>query len=171
MSGAPRRFPRCAQMAQYASMDWGTVVTGVVGLAGIGGALLSASMTSKSSAQNLRTGISAEDERARRAEKRAIYAKYLAACDETSFAAPSHFLENIIPKRPQPREADERAASLYVAAVTANAELQLVAPAVVRELADSLQHLMVEGGKRYGDTKRQLLAAMRADLGEPTDGT
>ncbi len=46
-------------------MDWATVVptaiAGVVGLAGIGGTLLSARLTSKSDAENLRTSISAED--------------------------------------------------------------------------------------------------------------
>jgi hypothetical protein len=101
---------------------------GVVGLVGIGGALLSASMTSKSNAQNLRTCISAEDKRARRVEKRAIYAKYLAACNEMSSAAPDSFLEDIDLKRPRLREADEPAASLFVAAMSANAELELVAP-------------------------------------------
>lgn len=64
-------------------MDWATVVptaiAGVVGLAGIGGTLLSARLTSKSDAENLRTSISAEDAGAKLAEKRRIYANCIAA--------------------------------------------------------------------------------------------
>jgi hypothetical protein len=54
-------------------------ITGVVGLAGIGGTLLSARMTGKSDAANLRMSVSAEDTRAKLAEKRRIYANCLAA--------------------------------------------------------------------------------------------
>jgi hypothetical protein len=50
------------------AVDWGTAVTGVVGVAGIGGALLSAKMTSKSDTENLRTSISAENKRETRRE-------------------------------------------------------------------------------------------------------
>jgi len=64
-------------------MDWGPVITagitGIVGLAGIGGTLVSAKITRKSAAENLRTSIGAEDERARLAEKRRIYAQALAS--------------------------------------------------------------------------------------------
>jgi hypothetical protein len=64
-------------------MDWGTViptiVTGVVGIAGIGGSIIAAKIASKSAVDNLRISISAEDVRAQRAEKRLIYAKCLAA--------------------------------------------------------------------------------------------
>ncbi len=66
-------------------MDWTiivpTAITGVVGLAGIGGTLLSARMTSKSDAENLRTSISAEDARAKLAEKRRAYAAFHASLD------------------------------------------------------------------------------------------
>jgi hypothetical protein len=64
-------------------VDWGsvvsTVVTGVVGLAGIGGSIMSARLASKSATENLRRSITAEDIRAKRAEKRLVYAKCLAA--------------------------------------------------------------------------------------------
>ena len=64
-------------------MDWGTIiptaVTGVVGLAGIGGSIASASLASKSASEDLKRNISAENARLKRADKRLIYASFLAA--------------------------------------------------------------------------------------------
>jgi hypothetical protein len=56
------------------------LVTGAVGIAGIGGTILAAWMTAKGQTSNLLLGVDAEDRRAQLAEKRRIYAAYLARC-------------------------------------------------------------------------------------------
>ncbi len=60
-------------------MLWGYAITGIVGLAGIGGTLWSGRLAAKSAVQTLTLSISAEDRRAKVAEKRRIYAAYLAS--------------------------------------------------------------------------------------------
>lgn len=144
-------------------MDWGTVVpaaiTGVVGLAGIGGALLSARMTGKSDAENLRTSISAEDRRARLAEKRRIYANCLATLTIAATAR---------------AEAHDRqgAAAALVAAANAAFEVKLIAPRTVCGFTDPAMSRLAnsEFGKadnRSADAIAELAHAMRVDLGEP----
>jgi hypothetical protein len=44
---------------------WDTFITGVVGVAGIGGTILAALISSKAQAANLKLSIGAENERAR----------------------------------------------------------------------------------------------------------
>jgi cation transporter-like permease len=64
-------------------VNWGTiiptVVTGVVGLAGISGSIVSARIASKTASKNLEKSIHAKAARIIRAEKRLLYANYLAA--------------------------------------------------------------------------------------------
>ena len=123
-------------------MDWAIVVTGVVGLAGIGGTLLAARMTSKSDAANLRTSISAEDARANRAEKRRIYANYLAALSAgfgSSVASSTY-------KGPADQKHDEIAAQWRDArttALSASAEVRLIGSAAVASLATEIFNLML----------------------------
>jgi ABC-type transporter Mla maintaining outer membrane lipid asymmetry ATPase subunit MlaF len=78
-------------LAGWPVVDWASVVpgaiTGVVGIVGIGGSVLSARMAGKSAAQNLQMSIQAEDTRASRAEKRRICASYLASLIEVMAAA------------------------------------------------------------------------------------
>jgi hypothetical protein len=153
-------------------MDWwGSIITGVVGLAGIGGTLLSARITGKSNTEDLRTSISAENTRARRAEKRMIYAKFLAACNEMIVVrARINTYEAGDPKGEVPRGVDEQNALFFAAAMSANAELELVAHAEVRDRARELLDVIVKGRSMYGDTRVQAIKAMRADLGEAPDG-
>lgn len=72
MPATAKHVLRTWRNGENSAVDLGTViaagVTGVVGVAGIGGTLLSARMTSKSDADNLRTSIAAEDTRAKPAE-------------------------------------------------------------------------------------------------------
>jgi hypothetical protein len=66
-------------------MDWSivvpTAITGVVGLAGIAGSIISARQTSKSASRDLHLSIKAEDKRASIAERRRIYAAFNAAIE------------------------------------------------------------------------------------------
>ena len=55
-------------------VPWQTLITGIVGIAGIGGTILAAWMTGKRQTANLELSIGAENERHRLAEKRRIYA-------------------------------------------------------------------------------------------------
>lgn len=156
-------------------MDWGTVipaaVAGAVGVAGIGGTLLSARMTGKSNADILRTSIIAEDARARNAEKRAVYAKFLAAINEMiQVRARMDTYKANDPKGEIPRDVDEQSALTFVSAMSANAELELISPAEVREPARELLDIIARNRPGYGDARMQLMIAMRTDLGEPTDG-
>jgi hypothetical protein len=54
--------------------------------------------------------------------------------------------------------------------MSANAELELIAPAEVRERARELLDIIIEGRPMYGEARLQLMKAMRADLGEQADG-
>lgn len=106
---------------------WQTLITGAVGVAGIGGTILAARMTSKSQTANLKPGIGAENERARRAEKRLIYARCLASYEA--------MLTQVLVFRDAGDRAeslDERSATEMSAVVSAMnvvvAELMLIAP-------------------------------------------
>ena len=61
-------------------MEWSTIapaaITGVVGLAGIVGTIMSARQASRSASRDLQLSIKAEDKRASTAERRRIYAAF-----------------------------------------------------------------------------------------------
>lgn len=149
-------------------MNWGAVIaaaiTGVVGIAGIGGALLSARMTAKSSAENLRTSISAEDARARNAEKRRTYANCLAVL---TLAVSTRASAN-----PDDRDSRTNAANLIITAANAVFEVKLIAPPEVDTLAiAAMQNLssskVGQVHKESAGAITRLASAMRADLDEP----
>jgi hypothetical protein len=161
-----------------AVVDLGIIVTGVVGLAGIGGTLWqgkrareAASKDVKASldaaSRNLITSINAENERALRAEKRRIYAAHLAACTEVHRARIKVGSQATTDKPTARLELMAAGAAV----VAATAEVSLVAPEEVSNLAESAAR---EAGKfksdaanNYFSVRSQLVAAMRADLGEP----
>lgn len=116
-------------------MDWAIVVTGVVGLAGIGGALLSARMTSKSDAANLRTRISAEDARARLAEKRHIYANCLTALTACASATDKAARGTALPAA-QHAQLLEETTRTQLASANAVSEVDLIGPIEVARLAN-----------------------------------
>jgi hypothetical protein len=149
-------------------MDWAIVVTGVVGLAGIGGTLLSARMAARSAVENLRTSISAEDARAKVAEKRRIYASCLAALG-------AHATANAFPLTTVSPEAGIRFQEEIIrtrsTAMNAVFEVQLISPSEVAGLANitllallnaDLDTQTPEIAKAIGT----LMGAMRRDLGE-----
>jgi hypothetical protein len=158
-------------------MDWAIVVTGVVGLAGIGGSIVSARMASTSAAANLQTNIAAEERRAKVAEKRLIYARYLTSITEVVAAAGN--LE-IYGGEADPGDRQAlvvRVNQSVVALMNALSEVQLVAPPKdVGPRADDMgratneyANKVLRGEESRADfysLRQALVGAMRADLGE-----
>ena len=154
-------------------VDWGTVIaagiTGLVGVVGIGGTLLSARMTSKSDAENLRTSISAEDARAKVAEKRRIYANCLAALVAASMASGAARAANDNPAVEFRMETLQRAMAAQQAAMNAVSEVQLIGSPEVSVLAMHCSMAATDTSSDWGSTYSRLLTTMRTDLGEPLD--
>jgi hypothetical protein len=164
-------------------VDWGIVlsgaITGVVGLAGIVGtagqgkrsreaqtADLRASLDA--TAGNLKLGIDAENARARQAEKRRVYAKYLAALSETlrtTAMVDSMGTENVAAVSAQ--------LDASTALIAAMSEVELIAPQEVRLWASAAHKASEDYDPdpphpfNYGTVRVNLILAMRDDLGEP----
>jgi hypothetical protein len=142
-------------------MNWAAVIsgliTGTVGVAGIGGTIMSASLARKSAAENLQTSISAEDKRAKQAGKRRIYANSLAAL---TFASTAHL--RYTPGGPS---------AAAVVATNAVAEVKLIASPEVADLATEAILLLTKVNKMSGqnelaDAIGKLTRVMRIELGE-----
>jgi len=157
-------------------MDWAivvpTAIAGAVGLAGIGGTLLSARMTSKSDVKNLRISIRAEDARTRLADRRRIYAGCVAALTAYSDAT--------VANNPKPLLAEQRAELEYdvgrtrLAAQVAVSEVDLIAPPEVAIMAHRAAQAVLQAGKTeniasIGAPIVNLTMAMRRDLGVDDD--
>jgi uncharacterized membrane-anchored protein YjiN (DUF445 family) len=141
-------------------MDWGavisTVVTGVVGLAGIGGTIASARISSRSASEDLKQSITSEDARAKRAEKRVIYANYLGAI--TSF-------KNETEKKPKIREIIDRAVEAEKAAWVSAQEVSLVGSSdIATEVLRIYGYVLRGDGDKFGEAFALLVESMRADL-------
>lgn len=99
-------------------MEWSiiapTAITGVVGLAGIVGSIMSARLTSRSASRDLQFSIKAEDERASTAERRRIYAAFNAAIEGLWIVATSS--EDLptpaLPRTTSPHPRPERRSSI-----------------------------------------------------------
>lgn len=94
--------------------DWPTFVTGVVGLAGIGGTILGVRMT-----------IRAETARAERAEKRRIYATFHSSVETVAA---------ICIMTPNVNQDDFRTSLVALHQVTG--EVRLIAPAIIGEMVE-----------------------------------
>jgi hypothetical protein len=169
---------------------WETLITGVVGLAGIGGTLwqgkrsreaqtadLKASLDATT--ENLRLNIKAEDERVRIAEKRRIYSEALSAFRELTMATTAHrwLHSSSVEVRKDSLSRLEKAKD---AAFVAGDQLILVAPSSMHEIVSELQNASVNymgatiegasiGGEDRSDIGKiqaKLFIAMRTDLGE-----
>ena len=139
-------------------MDWGTVV---VGLAGISGSIVSAKMAGKSAIKVLNKNIQAENARMRHAEKRLLYAKYLAdlrRLDEfkpsTSFSSREEEIENLY-KHIEARKT----------AWATGEEIALIAPREVMLLALSMQEKLSKPDE-FKKANTELFTAMRTDLND-----
>lgn len=133
-------------------MDWGTIVpaaiVGAVGLAGIGGTLLSARMT-----------INAEDARTQRGEKRLIYANCLAAlerCRQAVRQAQAH------PDGDKEHEVFKARTVLW----SALQEVTLVGrPPLVVQAHETVGQIEADGDT-YATASFDLVQAMRDDLAD-----
>lgn len=155
-------------------MDWGTVVstaiTAAVGLAGIGGTLMSARISNRTNTENLRTSINAENDHARLIEKRRVYSGYLAALTIGYLQA------SVVRSHRAPRSKEYAAAVLEAnraraAAMNALSEVRLIGSLEVGSLASHavlvlLRFLEQGGGEEFGKAHAALALAMRKDLGE-----
>jgi hypothetical protein len=166
-------------MAGWPDMDWASIVpaaiTGVVGLAGIVGSILSARLTSRSASRNLELSISAEDKRAYTAEKRRIYAAFNAAIENLWIVVTSSEDFATDPGRFHYNQAVTLLWSAYF-------EVSLIASGDVSELALDITTAMNQfatdlrknraGDEPSGfDEKRgRLITVMRAELGEGISG-
>jgi hypothetical protein len=142
-------------------VDWtavtAAIVGGVVGLAGIIFAWRQSKMT-----------IRAEDARARLAEKRRIYASFLASCNELIRGANTKARLQGKEYSSEARAAVDKEYEILEANIaTSKSVLELVAPDAVHKLAadfiNSLGEVQMRGARS------RLLAAMRADL-DSTEG-
>lgn len=159
-------------------MNWASVVpgaiTGVVGIAGIGGSILSAKLAGKSAAQNLQTSISADNERARLADKRQVYVRYQVSL--TEFLGTVNKLQQHA-EHFSPGELIDLIDKAYNAMASVMSEMMLAAPAELAHQASDLSmtlwhfafHLRRDirtTGPDIGSERMTLYCAMRADLGE-----
>jgi hypothetical protein len=137
--------------------DIPTIVTGVVGVAGIGGTILSARIARKSAADTARLTITAENERITLAEKRRIYAECISALT-----------------MPLAASLPDSEKNTFDAALTANnlvAELGLIAPQDIQEKAKTTMYLLTNVRSDDPVTRGQaansiadLTSTMQADL-------
>lgn len=166
-------------------MDWASVapaaITGVVGLAGIGGALwegkrareegsnaLQSSL--EAGAKNLDRSVAAEDRRAYLAEKRRVYAAFNAAIEGLWFIVTSSQDFTADPGRSNYNQAMTALWSAYY-------EVSLTAPRDIEKSARSLTDTMTDfaAARRqdrkadepsgYDEERKDLIDAMRTNLG------
>ena len=152
------------------------LITGVVGVAGIGGTVFAARMTSKSQHEDLLTSISAGREDARKADKRRTYANALGAIN-AAYRARFEWLEDVLSddadiKGQALSHLNESLYQMYRACD----EAHLIAPPKVQDGLNSFIDILggsntstPEGWRKkmhdsYNDAFGKLFFAMRADL-------
>jgi hypothetical protein len=146
--------------------DWPAIVAaisgGVVGLAGIIFAWRQSNKT-----------ISAEDARARVAEKRRIYANCLSMFTLGFSAGVDARRLKDTPQSDEYRNAMQEFNRARPAAMNAVQEVDLIGPLEVGRLARkaglSMLQIPKEGAEDFIAASREVLLAMRADLGEPQE--
>ena len=167
-------------------MEWASIlpaaITGVVGLAGIGGALWEGKRTREAAssalqssldaaAENLASSAKAEDMRAYVAEKRRIYAAFNSAIERLWFVVTSSQDFTIDPGRSSYNKAMTALWSAYY-------EVSLIAPSAIEQSGRALTNAMKEFGAarlqdrqageppRFDEDRKRLIDDMRTDLGE-----
>jgi hypothetical protein len=166
-----------------------TAASSVVAALAIVGGYLGVQSANRNAAKNLLTSINAENEQARLADKRLVYARCLAAFGEMLARAVYHREARIKGTKKEKAETDTRLFEAGNSRYVALAEVRLIAPANVVSFARALNSYLDtyvqetgarstcllpkrEPGKEYSDLMGHLIEAMRADLapakaGEP----
>lgn len=157
-------------------VPWDVVVTGAVGVAGIGGTILAAWMTGKCQTADLKLGINAENARARLAEKRRIYANCQASFDRLFTAAVAVRGDERSADAALRANQDAELSSANAAVLPALSELILIAPDDIAGQAEMIRRYLgtyvaessggAESDAMLPGLRKQLFSAMRADLGE-----
>jgi hypothetical protein len=160
---------------------WEILITGAVGIAGIGGTLwqgkrsreaqttnLKASLDATT--ENLKLGINADNEHARLAERRRVYARCLAVIDNLYLAGTKEVTyRGKVPHEAMIATMQERQESL-TSLYGALSELELIATVKVMFLANEIMKLLLNyknlKPSDYNNLRNSLRQAMRADLGE-----
>jgi hypothetical protein len=165
--------------------DWPAIVTGVatgvVGLAGIVAVYWQGKRATETASENFRGSIEVQEQRARLAEKRRIYA----ACQAAFTAMRIESITHRVAYQPPPDQEQRAAAELALnqvqrAMLNATSELLLIAPNGVSKIATDLTDSYVsyitatvrgapldEPAAPAAHMQDQLYDAMRADLAEP----
>ena len=176
-----------APAVQVTVSDWPAIITGIVigviGLAGIVATYWQGKRATEMASESLRKSIDVENERARLAEKRRIYA----ACQAAFTAMRIESITHRVAYQPPPNQEQRAAAELALNQIqrqmlNATGELLLIAPADVRKIAADLSDSYLsyiaatvrgasldEPTEPVRHTQRQLYDAMRADLDEPAE--
>jgi hypothetical protein len=156
------------KLAKWLGMfDWSTFVAGAVGIAGIAGSVISARLASQSQSSDLLTSINAENVRSRVAEKRRIYARFLACANDLATKGLAQAY------RAATAEKTSEFAAAVAALLTAQSEVELVGPRGVSQLASRMTTLAdyrTDSAKRdsFIQVKQEILAAMKEDLDDST---
>jgi hypothetical protein len=161
---------------------WPTFVTGAVGVAGIIGTILAARLTARSQTAGLVLYLTEQRERTRLADKRQVYANFLAGLGEVVSAAASAYYMEIVPE--EKPGIVFRTSQARDNAFLRLGELELIAPKEVVFLAhvafdleldfsaqtvrniDSLDESIIDSfSARIHEADKRLYESMRTDLG------
>jgi hypothetical protein len=161
-------------------MDWAVVVaSAITGVVGLGGVIAGASIASRSATRDLKLGISAENERARLALKRGVYADCLAAFAEMIMVVFTFRPHHSADDHDAAKTAETKQSQAQVVMFQKISEVRLIAPRNVALAVTELAMMLLEyasdsfRGESFGTspeviTEKQnaVFEVMRADLGE-----
>ncbi len=158
---------------------WQLVITGAVG---VGGTALGAWLNGRMQTKNLRLGLDAENERARLAEKRRIYAACISAANELIVAVSNYNMSREEKDRARTDADYNKVAEARNVFQNLVSEVTLIAPHDISNQAWKFRQVLMryvisKAEDGIGETKKdsdnagfllgKLLATMRADLGGP----
>jgi hypothetical protein len=161
--------------------DWPTIVTGVVGVAGIIGTYWQGKRAREATSRDLRDSLNAETDRALAVDRRVVYAGFLASVNKTANATFMFGVEWVASEDEATRRALQSAHSVAISELyAATAEVKLIAPAAIGEAAAAISNLFNDYRNALinaedpdfrafdhvvDERTPPLYAAMRADLG------